>query len=258
MDNKEHLVIHDFDLTLIGDFFKGLERQGPGSEEVTKLALQFAGALNKEVHMADIGCGTGGQTFLLAKHTRGTIKAIDLMPEFINAMKAKVAASEYADRISATEGSMLELPYKEEEFDLIWAEGSIYNIGYQRGLKEFRKYLKPGGMIAVSEASWFTKSQPKEIFDFWNDNYPEIDIIGNKVKQMEDAGYKVIAVFAEPEECWWNYFNPIPERIEDFLKEHPGNEQAKTLTEQFEGETDLYRRYKDYYGYVFYIGQKVD
>ncbi len=258
MDNKEHSVIHEFDFTLIGDFFKGLERQGPGSEEITKLALQFAGALNQEVHMADIGCGTGGQTFLLAKHTKGTIEAIDIMPDFIRSMKKNVSASEYADRITVTEGSMFELPYKEGEFDLIWAEGSIYHIGFQKGLQEFRKYLKPGGIIAVSEASWFTKEQPKEIFNFWNDNYPEIDIIGNKVKQMEDAGYKAIAHFVEPEECWWNYFNPILEHIEDFLKEYPGNEHAKGLTEQFKGEIDLYRRYKEYYGYVFYIGQKVN
>jgi len=254
---QKHSVIHDFDFTLIGDFFKGLERQGPCSEEITKQALQFCGALNKDLHIADIGCGTGGQTLLLGKHTNGTIKASDLMPSFVASMKERIQQSGYNDRISVTVDSMFELPYREEEFDLIWAEGSIYHIGYQKGLQEFRKFLKPGGMIAVSEVSWHTDSQPKEIFNFWNDNYPEIDTISTKVKQMEDAGYKTVAHFMEPEECWWNYFNPIRKHIPEFLKEHAYSEQAKGLVAQFEGEIALYEKYKDYYGYVFYIGQKI-
>lgn len=256
MDNKQ-TTIHEFDFNLIGDFFKNLNRQGPGSEEITKLALQFSEALNKNIHIADIGCGTGGQTLLLAKYTKGTIEASDLMPAFVESLSKNIEQSPYSDRISVKQASMFELPYTEEEFDLIWAEGSIYHIGYERGLHEFRKFLKPGGMIAVSEASWFTPNRPDEIFSFWKENYPEIDVISAKVQQMEKAGYKAIAHFALPEECWWNYFNPITDHIDNFLKEHTGNKQAKELTEQFEGEIALYRKYKAYYGYVFYIGQKI-
>lgn len=254
---KKHKVIHEIDFTFIGEFFKGFERQGPGSEEATVSALQLASALNKNVHIVDIGCGTGGQTFLLAKHTKGTIEAIDLMPSFIESMRNKVNESPYINRISITEGSMFELPYRKEEFDLIWAEGSIYHIGYQKGLKEFRKYLKPGGMIAVSEASWFSEEQPEEIFRFWNDNYPEINTIGNKVKQMEKAGYKCVAHFILPEECWWNYFNPQIEKIKTFDKQYSDNEEALELISQIESEIELYRKYKEHYGYVFYIGQKI-
>jgi len=37
---------------------------------------------------------------------------------------------------------MEELPFQDEEFDLIWSEGAIYNIGFERGLNEWRKFLK--------------------------------------------------------------------------------------------------------------------
>lgn len=255
--NNEHTVIHDIDFQIIGEFFKGLERQGPGSEETTKLALQLAGAYDKEVHMADIGCGTGGQTFLLAKYTKGTIKACDVMPSFVASFQEKIKQTAYEDRISVTEDSMFSLPYAKEEFDLIWAEGSIYHLGFEKGLKEFRQFLKPGGMIGVSEASWFTRERPEEISTFWNENYPEIDMIGNKVQQMEEAGYKVVAHFILPEECWWNYFNPQVAYFDEFLQAHPGSKPAEDLIEQIKGEMALYEKYKDYYGYVFYIGQKM-
>ena len=63
------------------------------------------------------------------------------------------------------------LPFQNEELDLIWSEGAIYNIGFERGMNEWNKYLKKGGFIAVSEASWFTSERPAEIEDFWMDAY---------------------------------------------------------------------------------------
>ena len=61
-----------------------------------------------------------------------------------------------------------------EELDLIWCEGAIYNIGFERGLNEWRRFIKPGGYLVVSEASWFTWERPTEIQKFWQVAYPEI------------------------------------------------------------------------------------
>lgn len=42
-----------------------------------------------------------------------------------------------------------------ESFDLIWAEGYIYIIGFKKGLQDWKKFLKPGGYLICSEISWF-------------------------------------------------------------------------------------------------------
>lgn len=65
--------IHDFDFTMICNYFKLLERQGPGSPEVTQKAVSFINELSDEAKIADIGCGTGGQTMVLANYTKGRI-----------------------------------------------------------------------------------------------------------------------------------------------------------------------------------------
>jgi len=50
MDN-EHKTIHEFDFSLICEYFSGLERQGPGSPEVTIQALSLAfKTKSKECH----------------------------------------------------------------------------------------------------------------------------------------------------------------------------------------------------------------
>jgi SAM-dependent methyltransferase len=153
---------------------------------------------------------------------------------------------------------MDDLPFKDEELDLIWSEGAIYNIGFERGLNEWRKFLKPNSYIAVSEISWFTEERPTEINDFWNDAYPEIDTIPNKVAQMQKAGYIPVASFILPENCWTEHFYaPQVSAQEIFLKKHAGNKSAEDIIVSERHEMALYHKYKAYYGYVFYIGKKI-
>ena len=71
--NEEDKSIHEFDFKLICEYFSSLERQGPGSPEVTAKAFSFIDPLKDESRIADIGCGTGGQTMELANLTPGFI-----------------------------------------------------------------------------------------------------------------------------------------------------------------------------------------
>jgi len=257
MSNKSD-QIENFDFQLIIDFYKQLNRQGPGSTEITKKALSFIENLPDDAKIADIGCGTGAQTLTLAENTNSNITAIDLSSDFINILNNTIKQKNYQNRISTLVTSMDNLPFEENELDLIWAEGSIYNIGFEKGLNDWRKYIKQGGYIAVSEVSWFTTSRPDEIQNFWDLNYPEIDNISNKVKQMEKVGYAPIAHFILPEYCWLdNFYAPMPPAIESFLEQYQHSEAAKLFIEYQNNEIELYKRNKAYYGYVFYIGKKI-
>ena len=150
--SNENKTIHDFELQLICDFFSNMERQGPGSPDVTLKALSFIDSLTDKSLIADIGCGTGGQTMVLAGHITGQITGLDLFPDFIDIFNHNAKQSGLQDRVKGIVGSMDNLPFQSEELDLIWSEGAIYNIGFERGLNEWRRYLKPGGYIAVSES----------------------------------------------------------------------------------------------------------
>lgn len=256
---NENKSIHEFDLELICEYFSTLERQGPGSPEVTKKALSFIENLNEKSLIADIGCGSGGQTMILAQHAQGKVTGLDLFPAFIDLFNKNVEKLNLQDRVKGITGSMDNLPFKDEELDLMWSEGAIYNIGFQKGLNEWRKFLKTGGYIAVSEVSWFTKERPVEIEKFWLDAYPEIDSIPNKVKQMQEAGYVPVATFILPENCWTEHFYaPQVNAQKAFLEKNAGNKAAIEFIENQRHETQLYNKYKEYYGYVFYIGKKIN
>ena len=200
--SNNHDTVYEFDVNLICNFFLLTERQGPGSPAATRQALGFIDNLNSESRIADIGCGTGGQTFALAQNTTGTITALDLFPGFIEKLNLRAEKMNLQNRVKGITASMEALPFPHESLDLIWSEGAIYNIGFERGINEWRDYLKPGGYIAVSESAWFTEERPAEIHDYWMQNYSEMDTIPTKVTQLQKAGYVPVAIFALPEHCW--------------------------------------------------------
>ena len=74
---------HPSMLDLLIETHIGLERQGPGSSEAIEQALGFLKPLNKFSRIADLGCGTGGQTIHLAQHLPGTITGLDMFADFI-------------------------------------------------------------------------------------------------------------------------------------------------------------------------------
>lgn len=139
--------------SLMVDLHRDGMRQGPGSDEETLRALELtridrAAPLN----IADIGCGTGASTLVLASQLpNATITAVDLFPEFLEILVKQAGEAGYADRIETRAESMDSLPFAEGAFDLIWSEGAIYNMGFSNGIKAWQPFLRSGGVLAVSE-----------------------------------------------------------------------------------------------------------
>ena len=247
------------ELELLIDFYKNTKRQGPGSYLDTIQALNFMN-INKdqELKIADIGCGSGGQTITLAQNIKGQITAIDLFPDFLEELNIKSAELGLQDRIKTITKSMEELPFDNDELDIIWSEGAIYNIGFEAGIKNWKKHLKSGGYLGVSEITWITNSRPKEIEDFWNAEYPEIDTASDKIKLLEGNGYSPVGYFVLSQTSWLeNFYNPMEKRCSAFLEKHNNSEMARNVVEGHKEEIRNYKKYKDYYSYGFYIAKKI-
>ena len=136
------------------------DRQGPGSEEMTRLALDI-------YRMADLGCGTGAQTLTLAQELQGEIVAVDLFETFLEKMQERIHNAHLKASVTSLATSIDHLPFAEGEFDIIWSEGAVYNIGFRKGTGYWKNFLKEGGILAVSELSWTTGSRPNELEQFW-------------------------------------------------------------------------------------------
>ena len=251
---KEEISIMD----LIIETHVGLNRQGPGSDDMTLKAICFMESFNRNSRVLDLGCGTGGQTRLLADFIPGDIIGVDLIPEFINEFNDRAKRFNLQDRVKGIVGSMDDLSCENEEFDLIWSEGAIDNIGFQKGLSYWNGFLKKNGYIAVTSPSWLTNKRPTEVEKFWLSEGSELATIEDNISIMLKEGYAFISAFTLPVTCWTdNYFIPRNWEGKQLLEKYPGNKTVEDYVKNDEYEAELYSKYYQDYGYVFYIGQKL-
>ena len=246
----------NFDLLI--DLHKDGERQGPGSEEQTLRAINLSGLIgsSKKLEIADIGCGTGASTLVLASNLNANITAVDLFPEFLGILQEKAVNKSIADKIKTLTCSMDNLPFDPNSLDAVWSEGAIYIMGFEKGINYLKHFLKPGGILAVSEITWLTIDRPSEITSYWNNEYPEIATAEEKTGILEENGFTLKGYFPLPGDCWLdNYYMPLQERFDAFLSRHK-SEEARSLVELERNEIEIYRKYSKYYSYGFYIAQK--
>ncbi len=159
--------------------------------------------------------------------------------------------------IETTQASIDDLSFNTAPFDLIWSEGAIYTIGFSRGLNEWRRFLKPGGYLAVSEITWLSNVRDDDIDRYWHETYPEITTVSGNLDKIAEAGYRPIGHFILPETSWIDhYYSPLQSQFDDFLKRHATNPKAREIIDAERAEIALYHRYKHSYGYGFYVAQR--
>jgi SAM-dependent methyltransferase len=234
--------------------FEYLPRQGPGSTEATKKAFSFIPPLRSGAQVLDIGCGSGAQTRDLASLTTGTITAVDNHPPFLAALAAWAGREGLAGRVKTVCASMDALPSENGQFDLVWSEGAIFIIGFEKGLAAWKPLLKKGGYMVVSDAAWFQLNPPRELVQWWETEGAIPRTEEQRAEQVRNAGLELLATFRLPEAGWWeNYYVPMLERIELLRRTHGSDPACTAILDALEHEAAMYRNYKQYYGYTFFI-----
>ena len=232
-----------------------LLREGPGNNESTRKAYTMLSDVPARPQILDVGCGPGMQTIELAKLSAGTITAVDTHEPFLKELERRAQQAGVSKQVTTQKASMHSLPFAEESFDLIWSEGAIYIMGFERGLREWRPLLKPHGAIVVSELTWLQGNPPAEIAAFWAKNYSAMQDNEGNLALVQQAGYEVVGHFTLPEAGWWEYYLPLEARIAALREQYKNDEEKLDHLATAQLEIDLYRKYASYYGYVFYVMQ---
>lgn len=135
---------------------------------------------------------------------------------------------------------MDELTSADESLDVIWSEGAINNIGSEHGAGSWRRFLRPGGVLAVSEITWLTDQRPAELENHWTSEYPEVATASAKMAALEASGFSPIGYFPLPETCWLDhYYHPMRSRFPAFLDRHGYSAAANEIVEAEQHEIDL-------------------
>jgi ubiquinone/menaquinone biosynthesis C-methylase UbiE len=243
------------------EIFRALPRQGPGLAECTLRAFRALKDLPAHPRILDIGCGSGMQTMTLAGETDGSITALDNYPAFLNALAERAAATGMSERIRCVEGDLFHIEYPPHSFDLLWSEGSIFLIGFERGLRGWKPLLRPGGYMVVSDLTWLCESPSDEIRSYMSNLYGDLPMVPT-VNECADiarrAGYQPVDSFSLPERGWWeDFYTPMEEQLRLLRRTRAGDPEAMVMVSSFEREIGMFRRHGSEYGYTFFVLRNV-
>lgn len=239
------------------ELFYNLPRGGPGDNKSTKKAFSYLKNLPDEPLILDIGCGHGIQTLELARISKGKIIALDNYQPFLDILIQNATKLGFDNRIISKNQSMLKMDFKKATFDIIWSEGALFIMGFENGLKKCKQILKKHGYLVVSEAVLLLPNLPKPLKEFWDKEYPDIKDIESNISLIKNIGFNVISHFTLPKTCWNNFYSQMNKKIKELKKKYKDKKVALDVFKNFQEEAKMYDRYYNYYGYEFFIMQKI-
>ncbi len=184
----------------------------------------------------DIGCGSGVSTMELAKLCDGRILALDIDEHALNRLDAKIKKAGLSHRMKTLKRSMTDMDFPEQSFDIIWAEGSIYAVGFEKGLRDWARFLKPRGFLMVHD---------------------ETGNLQEKLRKISSCGYDLIDYFILDQEVWWNeYCVPLQKLIDEMRPGCAGDSNALALIDQNQREIDMFKVTPEQYHSTCFIMRK--
>ncbi|KPK67748.1 hypothetical protein AMJ87_12930 [candidate division WOR_3 bacterium SM23_60] len=148
----------------------------------------------------------------------------------------KIAAVSLQDRVKAVKCSLFDIEYPDEHFDVVWAEGVIAIIGFERGLREWHRLIKPHGYMGIHD---------------------DVDDIQRKTEAIPAHGYALINTFAIPKDTWWDeYYSHLEKRIETLRKKYQEDADVQALLDKEQRGVEMFKNEPKYHGSIFYVIQK--
>jgi ubiquinone/menaquinone biosynthesis C-methylase UbiE len=202
----------------------------------TKKAYGFISKFNNP-QILDVGCGSGVPTIELARLSNGHVTGIDIDETSLNLLQDKIKKMKINKQISIFKKSISAMDFPKESFDIIWAEGSVFVIGFENSIKRWHRYLKPNGFLVIHDEN---KDKTK------------------KLGTIRKNGYSLITQFDLSDEIWWlEYYTPLEQLIQKFRNMYPNDNKLIIELDSDQNEIDKCKKKSVIFSSFYVIMRKM-
>jgi len=110
--------------------------------------------LRPGMKVLDIGCGTGGSAFYMARTFQADVHGVDLSSNMVGIAQdyRSEMEAEVKHRVQFYVEDAVTMAYPENFYDVVYSRDTILHIeGKEELFKKFHKTLKPGGKLMISD-----------------------------------------------------------------------------------------------------------
>lgn len=132
----------------------------PGGLKLTKDLLADE-KLDESTAILDAGCGTGQTSAYIAKEWGCHVTALDNNEIMVEKANERFSAEKVP--IEAVEGSVEDMPFADQSFDIVLSESVLLFTDTAKSISEFNRVLRPGGKLLAIEMAAEYKLDDEEL-----------------------------------------------------------------------------------------------
>jgi sarcosine/dimethylglycine N-methyltransferase len=185
--------------------------------------------LDADSRVLDVGCGYGETAFHLAREHGCEVVGINISNRELDLARERTPDSGVADKVSFQYGDFHDLPFGDEEFDVVWSqEAFLHGADKERILAECHRVLKPGGRVVISDLL-IHGDVPDEEREAIHARVrsPQMWDTPSYERGLEQAGFEV-----EASEAWDDNVAPTYQAVLDGLREHRDELRERGVSEE--------------------------
>ncbi|HXB23373.1 MAG TPA: class I SAM-dependent methyltransferase [Gemmatimonadaceae bacterium] len=152
--------------------------------------------ITRGMHVLDAGSGLGGPSRFLAETIGCHITGVDLTPAYVAVATLLADRAGLSDTVSYRVGNIVELPFEDGSFDVVWSQHVVMNIPARVPLyRELRRVLKTGGTFAFYDP-YLPDTGGAPLYPVpWAETASSSTLLTKQttIAALEDAGFRMLA-----------------------------------------------------------------
>lgn len=183
-------------------FFSPLPRSEPGGSTFTSAYLTQV-QIKANHRVLDLRCASGDRATWVARSRGCRIVAVDEEPRYLPVVRGRTADGGAGHLVQPVAASYEDLPFADESFRLVMAEGAALRMGLQKALTSWRRLVPKNGHVAVTYPGVVNKDAPPEVRDPLERQMAEpLRTLADYHTIVRNAGYELVHQVPLQPELW--------------------------------------------------------